>query len=373
VKIAVNTRLLLPHKLEGIGWFTYEVFKRLTRQHPEIEWHFLFDRPYDQQFIFTDEINARVVWPPSRHPLLWYLWFEWSIPSVLSSIKPDLFVSPDGYMSLRSKTPGLAVIHDINFEHHRDHVPRVAGWYYRHFFPRYARHATRIATVSEYSRQDIAKTYGVDPDKIDLVYNGCGDFFTPIQQEEKFKVRQEVSHGKPYFIFIGALNPRKNITGMLAAFNEYCNSGGQASFVIVGEKMFWNEEIEKSWEQHAYRDRIIFTGRLEGEALNRVLAAGEALLFVSHFEGFGIPIVEAFQAGVPVITSTTTSMPEVAGDAALLCDPDKHSQIAGAMRQVEEPLIRNKLIEKGTERARLFSWDRSAEMMWESIEKSLGR
>lgn len=373
MKIAVNTRLLLPHKLEGIGWFTYEIFKRLTTQHPEVEWTFLFDRPFDKQFIFSDDINAEVVWPPSRHPLLWYLWFEQSIPKKLKNIKADLFISPDGYVSLKSKIPSIAVIHDINFEHHPEHVPRIAGWYYRHYFPKYARAATRVATVSQYSKQDIANTYGVDPAKIDLVYNGCGEFFRPIDEALQREVRKELTGGTPYFIFIGALSPRKNIAGMLAAFKLYCKAGGEASFVIVGEKMFLNQEIETAYEQHPYRDRIIFTGRLEGEGLNRVLAASQSLLFVSHFEGFGIPIIEAFKAGVPVITSTTTSMPEVTGDAGLLCEPDDHQQIATAMRKVEDPAIRNKLIEKGKERSAMFSWDRSAEMMWANIEKTLGR
>ena len=149
MKIAVNTRLLLPRKLEGIGWFTYEIFKRLSINHPEVEWHFLFDRPYASQFMFTDEIKAHVVWPQSRHPLLWYLWFEWGIPPVLKSINPDLFISPDGYLSLRNKTRSLAVIHDLNFEHHPQLVPSLVGRYYRYFYPRYARHATRVATVSE--------------------------------------------------------------------------------------------------------------------------------------------------------------------------------------------------------------------------------
>ena len=371
MKIAVNTRLLLPHKLEGIGWFTYEIFKRLTKDHPEVEWTFLFDRPYDPQFLFTDAINAKVVWPPSRHPILWYWWFERSIPKVLRNIKADLFISPDGYLSLKSEVPSLSVIHDINFEHHPELVPKLAGNYYRHYFPKYARKATRLATVSEYSRSDIATTYGVSHEKIDLVYNGCGDFFKPLSLTEQQSVKQEVSNGAAYFIFIGALSPRKNIAGMLEAYKTYCDSGGKASFLIVGEKMFMNEDIENAWEEHPYQNRIMFTGRLEGEGLNRVLASSQALLFVSHFEGFGIPIIEAFKAGVPVITSTTTSMPEVAGDAAILCDPKNSDQMSQAMIDVEDPSIRKEMILKGNERSQLFSWDRSAEMMWACIERTL--
>ncbi|MDZ7848935.1 MAG: glycosyltransferase [Owenweeksia sp.] len=221
MKIAVNTRLLLPHKLEGIGWFTYEIFKRLTRQHPEVEWLFIFDRPQHRDFIFADNVTPVVAGPPARHPLLWYLWFEWSLPRVFHKHRPDLFISPDGYLSLRSKVKSLTVIHDINFEHHPGYIPALTGKYLRHFFPRFAHRAQRIATVSQFSRQDISETYGVNSQKIDLVYNGCGDFFTPLSPDQVKLVRAEITGGKPYFLFIGALNPRKNITGMLHAFARY--------------------------------------------------------------------------------------------------------------------------------------------------------
>lgn len=371
VKIAVNTRFLLPNKLEGIGWFTYEVFKRLTQNHPEVEWIFLFDRPYKEHFIFADNITPVVVPPPARHPVLWHIWFEYSLPRIFKKHQPDLFISTDGYLSLKSKVKSIAVIHDLNFEHNPENIPRIAGKFYRKNFPKYAEKADRIATVSEYSGKDIQELYGTSADKIDLVYNGCGDFFFPLPPEEITKVRQEVTGGVPYFIFVGALNPRKNITGMLAAFEKYREAGGQNKFVIVGEKMFWSDDIAQAYEGHPYKEDILFTGRLEGSGLNKVLASSAALLFVSNFEGFGIPIVEAFKCEVPVITSTTTSMPEVAGDAALLCDPANTDQIAEAMLKMNDEDLRQQLIAKGKLRSNLFTWDRSAEMMWECITKTL--
>ncbi len=373
MKIAVNTRLLLPHKLEGIGWFSFEILKRLTRQHQDVEWLFLFDRAYDPDFIFNSNVTPIVVPPQSRHPVLWYLWFEWGLPPVFKKHRPDLFLSTDGYLSLSSNVKSLPVIHDINFEHDSSYIPWMAAQYLRYYFPKFARHGHRVATVSEYSRQDIASTYGISESKIDLVYNGCGDFFHPLPDLEKKKVQEEVSGGAPYFIFVGALNPRKNITGMLQAYSIYRKQGGSHKFVIVGEKMFWNRDIQEIYEEHPFKDDVIFTGRLEGKGLNRVLASSVALLFVSHFEGFGIPIVEAFKCEVPVITATTTSMPEVAGEAALFCDPENYQQIAEAMHKVGEPLVKDRLIALGKERSELFTWERSAEMMWASIEKTLGQ
>lgn len=369
MKIAVNTRLLLPNNLEGIGWFTYEVFKRMSLNHPEIEWVFIFDRPFDPSFIFSKNVRPIVIGPPSRHPILWYIWFEYSISKILKREKPDLFISPDGYLSLRTDCPSLSVIHDINFEHNPENIPSTARKYLRKYFPKFAKKALRIATVSEFSKADICKTYGVLPERIDVVYNGTGDFFHPLSDEKIDSVKAEISASIPYFIFVGALNPRKNITGMLHAYTDYKKSGGPNKFVIVGKKMFWNEEISHTYENHPFKDDIIFTGRLEGDALNSILGAADALLFVSNFEGFGIPIVEAFKCRVPVITSSTSSMPEVAGDAALICDPKDISAICQAMHDVSKPEIRKPLIEKGVERQKMFSWENSADMMWNSIEK----
>lgn len=364
---------MLTNKLEGIGWFTYEVFKRMTANHPEVEWLFIFDRPYAPHFIFQENVKAKVLAPQTRHSILWKIWFDYRLPAVLKKFQPDLFVSPDGYLSLKTAVKSLPVIHDINFEHFPHNMPKWAANYYQKYFPKFAHKADRIATVSEYSKQDIIDTYRVDPNKIDIVYNGAGDFFAPVTSSKKRDIQQEVADGKPYFAFVGALNPRKNITGMLKAFELYKSQGGINQFVIIGDRMFWNEEISNAYETHPNKEDIIFTGRLEGKGLNRVLASSEGLLFVSQFEGFGIPIVEAFKCGVPVITSTTTSMPEVAGDAAILCDPDDHSKICEAMFEVAQPKINGKLIDRGFERATLFTWDRSAEMMWASIEKTLAQ
>ena len=150
LKIAVNTRLLIKNKLEGIGWFSYETLKRITRAHPEHQFYFLFDRPFDESFVFGSNVTPIVIRPQARHPILFYLWFEKSIPRALKKINPDLFMSTDGYLSLSTTTPSLPVIHDLNFEHYPEQLPFLVRKYYKHYFPRFARKAARIATVSEF-------------------------------------------------------------------------------------------------------------------------------------------------------------------------------------------------------------------------------
>jgi hypothetical protein len=155
MKIAVNTRLLLKNKLEGIGWFTFETLKRITEQHPEHEFYFIFDRKYDDSFIFSKNVKPIIIPPQARHPFLFFLWFEFSIPYILKRLKADVFLSPDGYLSLSSKTKQVAVIHDLNFEHNPNDVPFLVRKYFKFFFHRWAKKATRIVTVSEYSKKDI--------------------------------------------------------------------------------------------------------------------------------------------------------------------------------------------------------------------------
>ena len=135
LNIAVNTRLLRPHRLEGIGWFTWETFRRLAEAHPEVTFHFLFDERPDKAFIPSENVIAHRVFPPARRRFLYRWWFDYSIPRVLKKINADLFISPDGFASLRTDVPQLVVIHDLNFEHHPELLPPKVADFYRVMFP----------------------------------------------------------------------------------------------------------------------------------------------------------------------------------------------------------------------------------------------
>lgn len=373
MRIAINTRLLLKGKLEGIGWFTFETLKRITRAHPEHEFIFIFDRTPDPEFDFADNVKAVVAHPQARHPILWYLFFEFGVYRVLKKHKPDIFLSPDGWLSLRSRIKSLAVIHDLNFEAHPEFLPKHIVTYYRRFFPRFARKATRIATVSEYTRKDLNERYGIDLSKVDVVYNGANTLFKPLHTNAIQKVREKVSAGAPYFLFVGLIHPRKNLENQLRAFDVFKDqNGGDYKFVIVGAKHWWSEGLTDILEKTKYRADIIFLGRLDMDALVEIYGAAFTVMYVSYFEGFGIPIVEAFHAEVPIITSTTSSMPEICGDAGLTANPDSVTEIADAMMSLSENEdLRRELIEKGRIQRKKFSWDKTADALWNSILKAV--
>ncbi len=371
MKIVVNTRLLLSGKLEGIGWFTYHTFKRIVQKHPEATFYFVFDRPFSDEFVFSDRVKPVVLFPQARHPVLYYLYFEIALARFLKKTKPDLFVSPDGFLSGRYHGLQLPVFHDLNFMHNPEYLPFLTARYYNYFFPGFAKKAKRIVTVSEYSKQDISQTFNYPEDQIDVVYNGVHEIFRPVDAHVAEQTRERFAEGAPYFVYIGALHKRKNIDNMLRAFDVFKDSDtGNHKLLIIGAPMFGSADLRKVYKAMRHQKDVLFVGRQYDEDLRNIVAAAKALLLVSRFEGFGIPIIEAMQCDVPVITSNCTSMPEVAGDAALLADPSSVDQIAAAISKMAgDGVLRQKLIENGRLQRNKFSWDQTATRMWSSIEK----
>jgi glycosyltransferase involved in cell wall biosynthesis len=373
MKIAVNTRLLLKGRLEGVGWFTAETLRRITCSHPEHQFLFLFDRPFSEEFIFSGNITPIVISPESRHPVLWYKWFEFSVPAVLKKMKADFFLSPDGYLSLAARVPSLPVIHDIGFMHFPEFNPWLTGSYYRHFFPKFASKAVRIATVSEYSKQDIKQTFNIPGEKIDVVYNGANLIFNPLPSVEKINTRTDFTGGHEYFLFVGSFHERKNICGLLEAYDTFRRESGIViKLVLAGEKMYSYNQMDRTLKKMNFREDVIFTGYLEPEVLRRLYGAACAMIYIPWFEGFGIPVLEAMHCDTPVIISSRTALPEIAGDAAHQVDPsDLRSVVEGMTRLAFDETYRNKLVDRAGIVREKYSWDLTARLLWESIERSL--
>ncbi len=367
--IAVNTRLLLKDKLEGIGCFTFEILKRITKNNPEHTFIFIFDRKYDKDFIFGDNIIPVVVPPQSRHPLLWYVYFEYSVPYVLRKYKADLFLSTDGWVSLSTKVKTLNVIHDLHYERHPEFLPYLVKRYYQYFFPRFIKKANRICTVSEFSKNEILNTYDILSKKVDIVYNASRSCFAPISITEQLRIKNKYTQGEEYFLFIGPIHPRKNPENLIKAFVMFKEkSDSKLKLVLVGDNMWRRMKISEEVISNKYSSDIIFTGRISLKELHLITSSAFALTYVSFYEGFGIPILEAMSCNVPVIASETSSIPEVGGGAVMYINPYSVNSIAEAMqRMVDKPELRNDFIKKGRVQLQNFSWDRSADILWQSV------
>ncbi len=373
MKIAVNAQLLRKNDMYGMGWFAYNTLKHIVEQNPEVEFHFLFDSAIEDEFIFNTNVIAHHVKPKAKSIFLKIFWQQWSVRRKLREIKPDLFLSPDGSLCIGWNGKQYAVIHDINFFHNSSYLNWKARIYYNSFFPKFAKKASRIGTVSTYSKLDIINAYGIAPDKIDVVYNGVNSFFTPVPEDETNKTKSELTDGENYFIFIGSLQPRKNILRLLQAFELFKKrTKSPFKLVIAGKEMYKVSDIYTVYDGMMFKGDVIFTGRVPDEKINAVLGSAYAMVFVPLFEGFGIPVIEAMQCNVPVICSNVTSIPEVAGDAALLVDPYNVEQLSVAMGRIyRDDSLRCELIEKGKKQKTLFSWENTANLLWNGILECL--
>ncbi|MBN1158642.1 MAG: glycosyltransferase family 4 protein [Bacteroidales bacterium] len=367
--IAVNTRLLIHDRLEGIGRFTHETLRILTREHTEHQFVFIFDRKFSEEFIYSDNVVPVNGFPQARHPVLWYLFFERSVPAILRKHRAQLFLSPDGWLSLRTEVRSLPVIHDLNFIHLPGYIPWHIHRYYQHFFPKFVRKADRIATVSGFSKQDIATVFRYDPGKIDVVYNGANECFKPIPKRDQHLIREKYTRGCPFFLFVGLIHPRKNITGLIKAFDGFRRStDSNVKLLIVGSRKWWTKEMQSALDSSVFRDEIIFVGRVPDEDLGMITASALALVYVSYFEGFGIPVLEAMYCDTPVIASEVTALPEVGGDAVLYTEPDSVESMKSSMLSLyRDARLRKSLIEKARIQRLQFSWKRTARLLWDSM------
>jgi glycosyltransferase involved in cell wall biosynthesis len=370
MKIAISARMLKTNPDDGISRFTYEIVKRITRNNPSHEFVLIFDRDYDRNLIFSKNTEGIVIKPAARHPLLWYYWHEWKLPAVLQKTGADLFLSPDGIISLRTSVPSVTVIHDISFYHRPKDLPFHISFYYRYFFRKFAEKAVRIITVSEFSKRDISSYLKIDKSLIDVAYNGVSEYFTPVpvQESEEFILKQ--TGGVPYFLFVGNFSPRKNIPGVINAYNHFrATTLFNHKLVLTGVKLFLNRKTEKLIRSSFWSSDIILTGSIRHENLRHLYSGSTALLFVPWFEGFGIPAAEAMRCGTPVILSNTTSLPEIGGTAAILVDPDDINGISNAMEKVVyDSNLRTSMVETGIIESQKFTWDNCAESVWNSIK-----
>lgn len=368
--VAINTRHWIPGKMEGVGRFEMNIAVQLSLQHPEVDFHWLFDRKPPKDIEVPANVTLHSVFPKARHPILYSYWYEYAVPKLLKKINADVFFSPDNISSLSANCPCITVIHDINFAHRPNDLPTRFANFYRKQTPLYIKNAAAVITVSEYSKQDIIDQYSIQESKLFVVSNGVSPLFKPLGNSEIAKTRNNISGGKPYFFVLGSIHPRKNLKRTIEAYHLFRERTSFDFPLVIGGRPLWQDSnFTKTLEIDRKKGDIIFTGYLDDLEVANVMGSAFALLFLSLFEGFGVPVIEAFASGVPVIASNTTSIPEIADDASVFANPTSINSIVEAMVDLANDNSKIELIKvKGLERARYFSWEKSAQKTWEIIE-----
>ncbi|MBK9109406.1 MAG: glycosyltransferase family 4 protein [Saprospiraceae bacterium] len=368
MRIGVNARFLLPEKLEGIGWYSYQILKRMVDQHPEHEYFFFYDRKQNNLLLQHPSIHHIVVSPPARHPLLWYFWFEWSLPAAFKKNKINCVFHPDGYCSLSANIPQVMVVHDLAYLHFPEQVPLLVRKYYQYFVPRQIKKANHLIAVSKATASDIAEHFPEMASKISIGYNGVRECFKPLDDVQQKEIRQQFSQGVPYSLFVGAIHPRKNVTGLIHAFEIFkTNTGSEMKLMIVGRKAWFVQDFEKTINTSAFKTDIILLDYMQSLELAKITASAFAVVQPSFLEGFGVPVLEALNCDIPVLVADCFSLPEVAGPGAYLFDPYKPPEIAEQMEIALKDSHRAEKIQLGRTHRTQFDWDKSAEIIYFQI------
>jgi alpha-1,3-rhamnosyl/mannosyltransferase len=288
----------------------------------------------------------------------------------------DLFHATDHLIARFSRFPVIATLMDAIPLSHPEWVrmryAHAKNWLWR----RATRWAEHILTISDYSKQDISRYFGIDADKISVVPLGVDDrYFERFNAEQKRRLIHELGLPDTFYLFVGTLQPRKNLERLLDAHASLPASlRKDAPLVIVGRLGWGCEALMARLGDESSRGRVYWLNYLPDLKVRLLMQTACALVFPSLYEGFGLPVVEAFASGLPVITSNTTSLPEVAGEAALLVDPSDTGGIADAMRQIVEiPGLPERLVAAGEKRARELTWSSCAQRTLDVYRKVLGR
>lgn len=352
----------------GIPNYIFNLLGALAVEDLENEYFLYTCRPLPMDPGLPERFRVVRVRFPSPHLQLWY---QAGLPLRMKRDRLDLFHDPVYPLPFLLPVPGVITVHDIsNYTDPGVHSFRSAMA--AKLYPRHLRKARRIITDSFFTASELARLFPWTSGKTDVIHLGVSDVFRPVEDPAVLEA-VSIKYGlpSPFLLFLGTLEPRKNLDRLLEAYASSCERIPH-SLVIAGGLGWKYEKLLQRISSHSAAERIHLTGFVEEADLPAILSMAEFMIYPSLLEGFGLPILEAMACGTPVVTSNVSSMPEIAGDAACFVDPLSVASIAGGIEAMaSDEALRRKLSAKGLERASLFSWRRTARKTLEVYRKAV--
>jgi len=310
-----------------------------------------------------DATLAQIVLSAFDSPLLRIVWEQTALPILARQHRLDVLHSPHYTMPLAKPCRSVVTIHDLTFFLY----PQMHLLYKRLFFRTMMRlatyHADALIAISHSTRADMLKILHASPDKIQVIHYGLASHFQPVSDTrvlDAFCQQYHLPH--PFILYVGNFEPRKNLPILVRAFARLVHNGVPHSLVLAGTRGWNDNAIFTVIEELGLKARILFPGYIPQSELPILYSAADLFVYPSLYEGFGLPVLEAMACGVPVITSAVSSMPEVTGDAGILIAPGDVDALASAMlRVLTDRALHATLVARGVARARMFSWERTAQ------------
>ncbi len=367
--IAINTRLRKEEQPEGYENFLFGILNRLTEKYPEHQFLYIFDKLYDTKQPFAKNVQPVIAGPETRTSLRLQYWFNYKIPAVLRKHKADVFVSMEGICSLRTKKPQCLLINDLSFLQKSLPVNKSQARFFKRLTPSFLIKAKSIASVSLISKLKIAEQYNLHADDITVISPGIDDIFKPMEWTEKETVREKYTEGKAYFLFSGNTNMHSNLINLLKAFSFFKKRQKSEMMLLIAGNT--DESFKKELKTYKYRNELRLLENVEPQEHANIMAAAYALVYPVLYDDIALAPLQAMQCGVPVVTSNTSRLQSVCGEAALYADPNNFEDIAENMMLVfKDEDMCSKMANTGKTIARQYNCDKSADLLMQSILKA---
>jgi glycosyltransferase involved in cell wall biosynthesis len=366
MRIGIDCRYILNvnhGELAGVGHYTYFLIKYLLEIDKENQYILFFYNKKIKCEEFEKNNNVKCVYFPGLENIgkIPFFYRHIFIPHILKMYKLDVYHNPANIIPFYYFHKSVITVHDLAIYKNANWFPNGQWFSKRFLIPFSIYKAKKIIAVSENTKDDLIKTFKIKADKISVIHEGVEDYnkFTI----EEYKIDTKFKFKDPYFLFIGTLEPRKNLVRLITAFNQFLQKTDNKNFklVLAGKKGWKYEDIFKTIKNLNLEDKVIYIGYVSLAEKVYLLKKAYCFVFPSLYEGFGLPILEAMNLGLPIITSNVASIPELVIDNALLIEPRDINSIKKALLKIaNDNRLRVDLIEKGKGIARNFTWQECA-------------
>lgn len=349
----------------GVGQYIYALLEQLLKIDNKNFYEIYCSAENLNNYIYSDTNSHSQAWGLNNVPKSFRLLYENLVfPSIISSQKLDVFWGPSNFLPAFKKCKYVATIHDLSYYVHPERCPALRRKYWYYMTEKTVKVADRIITISENSKADIIKFFPSTEGKIEVIHNATHHRFRPLlisRENSLLKSHESKLNGKPYLLYIGTLEPGKNVGRLISAFEKIADGFPDHQLVLGGDKGWLYSDVMLQIQNSPFNNRIHYLGHVTDEEVVHLYNFCEAFCFPSLYEGFGLPPLEAMSCGAPVLTSNNSSIPEVVGDAALQVNPLSVDEIAeGINLLLSDTELRTEFKNRGLERAKKFSWDKAA-------------
>lgn len=372
IHVGLNAHLLsLSHNYRGAGINSYIYY--LLRHLGRIDSDYNYSVFLSERRFVDEQLRLRYTRWPTHRPLVRILWEQLVQPMALRQAGIDLLHAMAFVGPLATSCPFVVTIYDLSFLHYPGAFRSWNRWYLSRFTALSARRARRVIAISENTKRDVVKMLGVPSEAVDVVYCGVDEIFHPLPAAEVTSFRRERALPDHYILFLGTLEPRKNVQMLIRAYAQWRRSEPTIpQLVVAGGKGWYYDQIFAEVERLGLTGEVIFPGYVAQEELPLWYNAADLFVYPSRFEGFGLPVLEAMACGTPVVTTNAASLPEVAGGAALLVSPHDEMQLIAAMRRALcDKTLREEMKTKGRTHAATFTWESTARRTAEVYKRAL--